>query len=229
MSDKFLKIGHRGAMGYEPENTLASVQKAIDLGCDMVEIDVHLCKTGELVVIHDETLDRTTNGIGEVKNHSLTELKTLDAGNGEKIPTLNEVLDLINIRVKINIELKGIGTSLAVAKTIKSYIKNGWDSNLFYVSSFNHIELMEFKKLMPQIKLGALIYHLPFDLAQIGVDLGVFSINVSNEFLSQELINDAHIKGLKIFVYTVNKQEDIAKIKLMGVDGIFSNYPDRLQ
>lgn len=229
MSDKFLKIGHRGAMGYEPENTLISIQKAIDLGCDMVEIDVHLCKTGELVVIHDDTLERTTNGIGEVKNYSLTELKTLDAGNGEKIPTLNEVLDLINSSVKINIELKGIGTSLAVAHTIKSYVGKGWDSTLFYVSSFNHIELMEFKKLMPQIKLGALIYHLPYDLAQIGVNLGVYSINVSNEFLSQELINDAHDKGLKIFVYTVNKQEDISKIKSMDVDGIFSNYPDRLQ
>ena len=88
-------IGHRGAMGYEPENTLRSFQKALDLGVDMIEFDVHLCKSGELVVFHDEKVNRTTNGQGYIAQKSLEKLKELDAGQGEKIPTLEEVLDLV--------------------------------------------------------------------------------------------------------------------------------------
>ena len=98
-----LKIGHRGARGYAPENTLKSFQKAIELGVDAVELDVQLCKSGELIVMHDDTVDRTTDGSGFVKKLKLKDLKKLDAGMGERIPTLEEVLDLVNRRVKVNI------------------------------------------------------------------------------------------------------------------------------
>src|SRR6056297_2287931 len=104
-----LKIGHRGAMGYEPENTLRSFKKAIELNVDMVELDVYVCSSGELVVIHDDKVDKTTNGKGYVSEKSFDELRKLDAGMGEKIPTLQEVLDLIDKRAKVNIELKGKG------------------------------------------------------------------------------------------------------------------------
>lgn len=228
MSPSFLKIGHRGAKAYEPENTLASIQKAIELNCDMIEVDVHLCKTGELVVIHDDSVDRTTNGTGKISELSLKEIKKLNAGNGQQIPTLKVVIDLVLNKTKLNIEIKGTGVSKALVKLMKQYLKKGVNANMFYVSSFNHVELLLFKKMLPQIKTGALIYHLPYDLAQIGVNLGVYSINVSYEFLTQELVDDAHLKHLKIFVYTVNNYEDINWVRSLGVDGIFSDYPDRL-
>jgi glycerophosphoryl diester phosphodiesterase len=115
-------IGHRGASGYEPENTLRSFQKAIDLGVEMIELDVYTCKSGELVVMHDDKVNRTTNGNGYVFNMTLTELKTLDAGKGEKVPTLVEVFDLINKKIAINVELKGEGTAESTAELIQKYI-----------------------------------------------------------------------------------------------------------
>ncbi len=109
-----LRIGHRGAAGHAPENTLDSFRKAVELECDMTELDVHVCASGEVVVIHDETLDRTTDGKGQVSDHKLSELKQLDAGNGEEIPTLAEVLMLLKDKVMLNIELKGLGTAKPV-------------------------------------------------------------------------------------------------------------------
>ena len=114
----FLKIGHRGACGYEPENTLRSFKKALDLGVDTIELDVHKTKDEATVVIHDEKVDKTTNGTGFVADKSLEEIKKLDAGKGEKIPTLEEVLDLVNRKAQVNIELKGEGTARPVADII---------------------------------------------------------------------------------------------------------------
>ncbi len=137
-----LKIGHRGAMGHEPENTMLSFQRAIEFGVDMVELDIHLCHSGELVVIHDETVDRTTNGSGRVKDKSLVTLQGLDAGFGQKISTLMEILNFIDKKVKVNIELKGEGTVEPLYKIIQKYIsKHGWSYEDFYVSSFDHYKL----------------------------------------------------------------------------------------
>src|SRR3989344_9380836 len=118
-----LKIGHRGACGYAPENTLKSFQRAIDLGVDAIELDVQLCKSGELIVMHDNTVDRTTDGSGFIKKLKLKDLKKLDAGEGERIPTLEEVLNLVDRRVKVNIELKGPKTAKPALKLIDEYIK----------------------------------------------------------------------------------------------------------
>jgi len=138
----FLKIGHRWAAGYEPENTLASFKKAIDLNVDMIELDVYLCKTGELVVLHDPKVDRTTNGIGYIEEKTFEEVRNLDAGKGEKIPTLKEVFELTNRKVKINIELKWAGTAKPVSKLIKEYVENKWrEYDDFMISSFDHYEL----------------------------------------------------------------------------------------
>lgn len=114
-------VGHRGAAALKPENTLSSFEEALKY-VQAIELDVHVSKTGELVVIHDDTVDRTTNKKGYVKDLTLKELKKLDAGNNEKIPTLNEVLDLINNSAIVNIELKGKETALPVSETIKSYL-----------------------------------------------------------------------------------------------------------
>src|SRR5579862_1813792 len=153
-----LKIAHRGASGYAPENTLASIKKALELGVDAIEFDVQLSKDGAVVLMHDLWLMRTTKRFGFVSHKTLKELNQLDAGKGEKIPTLEEVLDLVNRKVKVNIELKGKGTALPVSKIVSTYIqKKKWNYDDFFISSFHHQELREFKKLLPQVKIGALI------------------------------------------------------------------------
>ena len=228
-SKSFIKIGHRGAMGYEPENTLLSFRKALDLGVDAIELDVYVCKTGELVVIHDDKIDRTTNGKGYVIEKTFDELRSLDAGKSEKIPTLSEVFDLINRKVKVNVELKGEGTAKPVSDLIKHYIdNNGWMADDFIVSSFNHYELKKFGELSPNIKIGVLIVGIPLGFAEFAEKLNAYSVNLCVEFINQEFVDDAHKRGMKVFVWTVNDFDEIKRIKSLGVDGIFSNFPDRL-
>ncbi len=226
---EFIRIGHRGAAGYEPENTLKSFAKALELKCGAVEFDVYLAASGELVVIHDDTLERTTNGEGEVNEKSLKELKALDAGDGEKIPTLEEVLDLINRKVLVNIELKGAGVLKPVAKVIETYVtERGWSYDDFIVSSFNHLDLWQFRELLPKVRTGALVVLAAPGLCGFAEELKSYSINFPSGCVTRELVEEAHQKGLKVFVYTVNEPEEINKIKAMGVDGIFSDFPDRL-
>lgn len=222
-----LRIGHRGAMGYAPENTLLSFQKALDLKVDMIELDVQLCKTGELVVIHDLTVDRTTNGEGYVSELTLEELKKLNAGEDQQIPLLIEVLDFIDRKVKVNIELKGKGTAYKVGQLIYEYINNkGWKGEDFIISSFDHQELKLFKQGYPKIPVGLLIYHLPHDLAQLAKDFKAQYLNASLAFYSKELVEDAHERGIRVLIYTVNDKKDIERCRKDGVDGVFSNYPD---
>jgi glycerophosphoryl diester phosphodiesterase len=224
-----LKIGHRGASGYAPENTLASFKKAVEIGVDGVELDVRITKDGELVVIHDAWVNRITNGWGRVSEKTLNELKQLDAGNGEKIPTLQEVLDLINRKVQVHIELKGKNTARPVAKIIEEYIKKkGWKYNDFFVSSFNHNELMIFKRKIPQIKIGALIVGVFIHYDRY-IALGAYSINMWSKLVRKPVVENAHKRGLKVFVYTVNSEEEMERMKNLGVEGIFTNFPDRMK
>src|SRR3989344_4626849 len=128
---RVLRIAHRGASGHKPENTLAAFAKALEIGVDIIELDVRVCKTGELVVFHDMALERTTNGNGLVADTSLEELKKLDAGGGEQVPTLKEVIDLVNKRVVLNIEMKGKGVVEQLATILKGYLNNGHPRELF--------------------------------------------------------------------------------------------------
>ena len=224
-----IKFGHRGAMGYEPENTLISFKKGLELNVDAVELDVYVCKTGELVVIHDDKVDRTTNGTGYVIEKTFEELRSLDAGKGEKIPTLQEVLDLIDKKVKINIELKGANTAKPVAGLVDQYIKEkGWSVAHFMISSFNHYELKIFNDLNPEVRIGALITGIPIGYAEFAEKVNASSVNLCIEFINQEFVDDAHKRGLQVYVWTVNDEDDIATMKALGVDGMFSNFPDRL-
>ena len=223
------KIGHRGACGYEPENTLLSFKKALELKVDMVECDVHVCKTKQVVVIHDTTVERTTNGSGKVKEKALEQLKFLDAGKGEKIPTLEEVLDTVNCKAKVNIELKGEGTAKPVYQIIEKYIKTKrWAYQDFLISSFNVSQLQQFYQFNRRVKIGVLIDGDPkgFDKWTEKVKAG--SIHVRLPFVTRDFIQAAHKFGLKVFVWTVNDSKAIRKMKSMGVDGIFSDFPDRL-
>lgn len=227
MSRAFTIIGHRGARGHAPENTLMSLDVALKMGVDAIEFDVQLHE-GELLLMHDLQLERTTNGHGRLADHSLEALRQLDAGKGQKIPTLTEALNLIDQRADVNIELKTWnGTGVAVAETVRSYLEQGWASERFLVSSFHLPELYEFHDRLPEIPIGVLTCGVPLDWAGVASEMGASSLNISDEFVDMQLLADAHARGLKVFVYTVNAPDEIARFKAMGVDGIFTDYPDR--
>jgi glycerophosphoryl diester phosphodiesterase len=226
---KFIKFGHRGAAGYEPENTLRSFQKAIELKADAVEFDVRLACSGEVVVIHDSSSERTTGAAGEVSDMSLAELKHLDAGGGEKIPTLEETLDLISRRVVVNIEIKDSRAVKPVVIIMEKYVSSrGWKYDDFMVSSFNHLDLWQIKQFMPEIRTGALIASVPPCFADFAKELQCYSVNVDSNSVTKSFVDELHKKEIKAFVYTANEPEEIARIKEMRVDGIYSDFPDRL-
>ena len=220
----FICIGHRGACGYEPENTLDSFETAISLGCQWIELDVYFV-TGELLVIHDDSLERTTNGKGDVMDSSLEYLRSLDAGNGQQIPTLSEVVDLVDKRCAINIELKGPYTAESTSAYLNSLCANGWQEDHFLLSSFYYGELA---KADTRFRRGALFHKSVPDYFQITTQLDAYSINLSIKLVAQKLVDEAHRHGLKVLVYTVNQPDDILRMINMGVDGVFSDYPDRV-
>lgn len=228
MGGSWMIIGHRGACGYSPENTLASFSRALEIGVDAVELDVHLAKSGELVVIHDETVDRVTHGRGKVADKTLAELKGYTLEGGEKIPTLEEVFDLVNRRCIINIELKGPSTAKPVADLIRKYLaERGWSSGDFFVSSFNHHELFAFHQLLPEVRTGALLEGIPLRYAAFAEEMQATHVVLNHHTVNQEFVRDAHTRGLKVFVYTVDDPDAMKELLAMGVDGIISNYPDR--
>lgn len=224
-----LRFGHRGASGYMPENTIASFNKAIELGVDMVELDVHRCKTGEIVVMHDDTVDRTTNGHGHIADLTLSELQALDAGKGEKVPTLIEVLTAIDRRVGVIVELKEAAVIEQTADILKRAVsEQGWNYDQFSVTAFEHHFLAAFHDLCPQAPLGAILAGDPIGYAEFGERLGAASVNMAYPFLTPEFVEDAHRRGLQVFAWPVDEPQDIERMKLLGVDGIFSNFPDRI-
>lgn len=223
-------IGHRGASGYKPENTLASFQQAIAMGVDMIELDVTALQTGEVIVLHDATLNRTTNGDGLVDDYTYSQLTTLNAGDGERIPLLTQVLDLIDRRMPVNIEMKGSPqTALMVSKIVDFYItKRGWDDDLFIVSSFDHRMLRAFAKLQPNIKLGVLYSDTPSRYWATSGKHNVYSANMDAKYITRDIVKEAHRRGMKVYAYTVNTKKQARELRAMFVDGIFTNYPDRM-
>ena len=222
-----LCIAHRGARGYAPENTLAAVDKALEMGAPCIEIDVYSVD-GHLVVFHDDRLERTTNGSGYLQDQKFAELRKLDAGNGEIIPTLEEVLQTIDRRAAINIELKGLHTAEPVLHVVKQFRQIGWPNDLFLVSSFNHRALVESRRLDADINIGALTCSLPVNNAEFAERLNSFSVHPSMEFIDEAFVNDAKMRGLRVYVYTVNHPQDIEKMKILGVDGVFTDFPERI-
>lgn len=216
-------FAHRGASGIEPENTLLAIQKALDMNVDGIEIDVH-CVNGELIVIHDRWLDKTTNGEGRVQDKSFSEIRQLDAGKGETIPTLWEVLELVNGQCDLNIELK---SDNSVVKTIEllnqSISKHKFKQSQFLISSFNHHLLQQFKLIDSSWKIGALTASCPIEYAAFAQKLNAYSIHLDIDCLNQNFIDDAHARGLLVYVYTVDYQADMLDLKNKNVDGIFSN------
>ncbi len=222
-----LIFAHRGASGVEPENTLRSIRTAIAAEVDGIEIDIHEVD-GKLFVIHDRWLHRTTSGHGQIFNYDYQYLRSLDAGDGEVIPTLDEVLKLIAGKCTINIELKAVRNLTLLFSCIDDAIKSTeLLSNDVLFSSFNHRLLHAIHQQRSDFAIGALTACYPLDYAKFAEQLNAYSVHLDVDFISEHFVADAHKRGLKVFVYTVDELEDINAMKHLGVDGIFSNYPTK--
>ncbi len=227
--NNFLKIGHRGAKGHLAENTLESIQKALDIGVDAIEIDVHKCNSGELWVIHDFTLDRTTNGSGEIAKKSATELEKLKIEDKFKIPLLTEVLDLIQGKCLINIELKGLNTAAPVCEIIKHKIADAnWKYSDFIISSFQKNELFEVRKNDHHVPIAVLSKASVPEAIELGKRLKAMAIHPSLGIITRDNTKLSQAEGFKVNVWTVNEPDAIQRMIDFGVDGIISDYPDRL-
>lgn len=224
-----LVIGHRGAMGHETENTLASIQKALDLGVDMIEIDVFNIASGETVVFHDETLDRLSNAEGKIEEWKYSDLQKVILDGNHTIPILQDVLELIDNKVKLNIELKGSGTTDRVNFITNQYIEqSGWAIDNFLISSFKWDELRAMRKKNKDIPIAVLTDGDPLEAIPIAKELNAEAINPHFRKLTRE--NNLALKeaGFKIYPWTVNEPQDIIRMKRFGVDGIITNYPERV-
>ncbi len=221
-----LCIGHRGACGHEPENTLRSIRRALDLGADGVEIDVRFVD-GELIVFHDARLERMTNGRGYVSRKRFADLRALDAGKGERIPTLREVFETVDRRAFINIELKGRATAGPVEALIREFVeRHGWTHEHFVVSSFHHRELRAIRD--PQIRIGLLLTR-PSRLYSVSARrVRAWSVHPALRYVTAHFVEDAHRRGWRVFVYTVNAPADLERMRVLKVDGVFSDFPERV-
>nr|WP_294776913.1 glycerophosphodiester phosphodiesterase family protein [uncultured Flavobacterium sp.] len=214
-----LKIGHRGAKGHVAENTLASFQKAIDLGVDMIELDVWLSLDKVPMVIHDETVDRTTSKKGLVNDFSAKELQHLG------VPTLREVLELVHNRCDINIEIKAFSTTQSVLDLID---KIDFDKNKIILSSFDWNALQEVRFHDEKISIGVLT-ETDLDLAlAFAKFIKAYSIHPYYHLLTAENVQKIKEKGFKVFPWTINEPEDITFVKSLEVDGIITDFPERL-
>jgi len=217
-------IGHRGAAGLEPENTLRSVRRAIELGVDRVEIDVRISRDGRLVIMHDETVDRTTNGHGYVSELTFDDLRSLDAGMGEKIPTLDEILKFTMGKAKLEIELK---VPEATEPTIQLIEELNAEKDVIVIS-FIHELLERVHDLNPNIKTGALFFEVPKDILQRALKAHASSIHVYYRNVNSELVKEAHRSGLEVAVWNPNRIEEMREMIDLGVDAIGSDRPDIL-
>ena len=229
-------FAHRGSSAYAPENTLAAFKLAIDQRADGIELDAKLTSDGHVVVMHDDRVDRTTNGSGAVKSLTLDQLKQLDAGSKlpplykpEKIPTLAEVFEEISQQILINVELTNYSSPIddlpdRVAGLVKDY--NLQERVL--LSSFNIIALLRARNLLPKTPLGLLTFK---GLAGITIKSKLlhfsplFSINPSYTDVTSKLVNTARQQNFKVYTYTVNQPEDIRQVIDAGVDGFFTDDP----
>jgi glycerophosphoryl diester phosphodiesterase len=218
-----LRIGHRGARAYEPENTLRSFKRALEIGVDAVELDVRKTKDGQLVVIHDPDVKKTTNGEGLVSGLTLKEIKGFSTERGEKIPTLEEALGFLDKKAKILIELKETGVEEKVLSLVRG---NGLQKNVIIVS-FIEEALRKIRELDKEVETG-LIYAKHKDPVKAALELKAAYLVAFYRFTHTANIQKAHENGLKVIVWTINEPEEVAEYAKKSVDGIASDKPDIL-
>lgn len=231
-------FAHRGASAYAPENTLAAFELAIKEGCTAVELDIHLTKDKKVVVCHDETVDRTTNGTGKISELTLEEIQSLDAGSwfskefiGEKIPTLNEVFEVLPKDTFFNIEIKKESSEDAeLEKLLVDYIRNTDRVSNTVISSFNHVSLQKISRLAPEIRIGALIWAEMLNVTNYlkSDNFSVYSAHLKYSTLNPKVIKSLKDNNIKVYPWTVNDANIAKDLIEMGVDGIITNYPNIL-
>ncbi|MGP3668203.1 MAG: glycerophosphodiester phosphodiesterase family protein [Candidatus Bathyarchaeota archaeon] len=219
---KTLIIAHRGASAYEPENSLKAVETAIKLKADMVEVDVRKSKDGELIVIHDEFVDRVSDGKGFVKNLTLNRLKRLNLALGEKIPTLKEVLNAVKGRVKLVIEVKSEGLERKIVKLLE---KERIVEDVIMVS-FNHQIIRSVKTLNKKITCGIIFKCKPLNPSQQALNAKAEAVFQHYSYASKDFVENLHKDGLKVYAWTVNNVDDGKILIKNGVDGIVTDKPD---
>ena len=232
----FIKIAHRGSSGSYPENTRLAFEKAIEAGADMIEMDCRLSKDGHVVVIHDDRLDRTARAKGFVNGKTLRQLKKLDVGawlkksfKGERIQTLEEILEIVSGKVEINLEIKPVlrgplGIELKVLFIVSHF--DYLERAIF--SSFDYQSLRRLRELAPDVRIGVLygagIKDNPFQAAR---EMNAYSLHIQREFATPHFLEEARELGLKSFVWTVNEVKEMEKFLSLGVDGIISDFPEK--
>ena len=220
-------FAHRGASGSCPENTLLAFRRALEIGALWLELDVQLCE-GQLVVFHDDDLARTTNGRGRLADWSFAELRKLDAGQGERIPLLDEVLDLARGRAQVNIELKGEKTGVPVAELLERRVAEGTSAfDDVLISSFLPEELRDFQQRLPQVRRAPICEELPPDFAQQLEFFAPWSLHLDKALVDDKIMRLARDRGCKVFCWTVNSPKQAERLFRQGVQGIFTDFPER--
>ncbi|MFI6643983.1 glycerophosphodiester phosphodiesterase [Streptomyces sp. NPDC050504] len=216
----FLTIGHRGVMGVEPENTLRSFVRAQRCGMDAVELDLHLSKDGALVVLHDADVDRTTDGSGPVAEKTLAELRGLDAGRGERIPTFDEVLAAVS--APLQAEIKDVAAARALAELMRRHDLAG----RVEVSSFHDEAVAEIASLVPGVRTVLIADRWGGDVVDRARAVGAGSLALSIRRLTLETVEAAHAAGLKVIGWVVNTQEQLRLARALELDGVTTDFPE---
>ncbi len=227
-----LNIAHRGASRCCPENTISAFLAAVEAGVAMCELDVRLSRDGIPMLIHDDSVDRTTDGHGAVAEMTLAELKGLDAGlrfdrrfTGERIPTLGEVFDALGDRCGLNVELKASAAGAPVCALMSA--RRAYETSM--VSSFDWDVLKRVKTIDAAIRIGVLGEEWPEAMIAQACALGAWSVNPRYDLRTAELVIEAHRKGLKVLVWTVDEPARMRRVIANGADGIMTNHPERLR
>ena len=227
-----LCIAHRGGPQIDqaplPENSLAAIERALTLGVYAVEIDIFQIE-GELLVTHDRRLGRVVSGQGIITEQPLAYLRKQRLENGEPIPTLQQILQLVGDKAVLNIEIKGANSVPTLARALQDYVSaHQGNYEQYVISSFDHQQLFQCAQQLPQVKRGVLIEGIPLDYAACCEPLKAYSFNTHLSFITPELIGDAKQRGLKNWVYTVNHEDDWQSMARLGVDAVFTDKPDKL-
>ena len=231
MNMDILRIGHRGSKGYVAENTLESINHAILLGVDGIEIDVFKCLSGELVLSHENNLKRLTGKSGQLEKLTLGELKKFLVVGKYKIPTLTDVLKIIETPLFVNIELKGLNTAQATSKIITNLSKStSWRLENFIISSFNWNELEQFRSIDKNTPVGVLVSNSMSinEAIEFGKKINAQAIHPNFKLLNEKTVKKIKNNGFKIYTWTVNSKDDINCMKKFKVDGIISDFPDKI-
>lgn len=220
---RVLRIGHRGAAGHAPENTLAAIRAGISLGVDFIELDIQRTCDGRLIVMHDQSVDRTTNGTGFVSDLTWNQLQALDAGKADPVPSLEAALAAIDGRAGAMLEAKAPALGPAIYQAVQVA---GFASPVVY-ASFLHAEILAIRTLDPHAKTMALIDGVPISGAAFASEAQATHAGISFDSATPDFVAALHLANLQVWVYTVNQPALIARAITLGVDGIISDFPDR--